>query len=233
MPAQFLHFRSGGALFDPDEVSPETLSDLLARGLDASSEPLPGVAGRAGVRVIAQAPRPWVWRHNRRGGWPGRVIRDSYVWLGAARTRSFREWRLLHHLRRLGLPVPSPVAALYERRGLVYRSDLITELLPNATSLGSRLQQSPVPLTVWKRVGNCIRRFHQHGIDHADLNVHNVLLDPADEVYLIDFDRGAVRAPGAWSESNWSRLRRSLDKLALQLPPGRFGAEEWTALRSG
>jgi 3-deoxy-D-manno-octulosonic acid kinase len=194
---------------------------------------MPGSAGREGVRIIENSARPWVWRHNRRGGWCGRVIRDSYVWLGAARTRAFRELRLLQHLRALGLPVPAPVAAVYERRGFVYRSDLITGLLPNTESFGARLQSGPVELPLWRSIGQCVRRFHQHGVYHADLNVHNILLDSQDQVYLIDFDRGAVREPGSWVESNWARLKRSIDKLARSLPPGRVGADEWIALRTG
>lgn len=231
MPAQLLYLPAGAALYDPDAVSPSELADLLEHGLTARSSPLEGVAGRQGVRIIRRADRSWVWRHNHRGGWPGRVVRDTYVWLGAERTRSFREWRLLHRARELGLPVPAPIAAVYERQGLTYQSDLITEWLPHTESLGRRLEAAPVPRPLWRRVGACIRQFHAHGIDHADLNVHNILLDADGGVFLIDFDRGVIRAPGSWPERNWSRLRRSLEKCSLGLPPGRFGPEEWAALR--
>ncbi|HEX2099488.1 MAG TPA: 3-deoxy-D-manno-octulosonic acid kinase [Candidatus Synoicihabitans sp.] len=232
MPVQFLHLPTGAALFDPEEVSSSTLTELLAQGLAQSSTPLANAAGREGVRVIKRARQPWVWRHNRRGGWCGKFVRDSYVWLGAQRTRAFQEWRLLHHLRNLGLPVPAPVAALYERRGIIYQSDIITGLLPNTETLSARLRSGPVPLSAWQAVGQCIRRFHSHGIHHADLNAHNILLDSEDRIYLIDFDRGAIRSPGRWIEGNWARLRRSLDKLNRALPAGRFGETEWTALRT-
>ena len=45
---------------------------------------------------------------------------DRYWWRGAERTRSFHEWHLLYHLHRVGLPVPMPVAAGYQRRGRTY-----------------------------------------------------------------------------------------------------------------
>jgi 3-deoxy-D-manno-octulosonic acid kinase len=234
MTAQLLRTPSGQALFDSDTISPHLLTTLLAGGLSNCSHPLPGKAGRGGVRIILTEPtRPWVWRHNRRGGWFGRFIYDSYLWFGARHTRAFREWRLLRHLLELGLPVPIPVAAVYERRGLIYRCDLITQLLTDTESLGARLRAAPVPLSLWAAVGSCIRRFHAHGIYHADLNVENILLTPEDQVFLIDFDRGAVREPGPWVESNWSRLRRSIDKLARQVPADRFGPAEWQALRFG
>jgi 3-deoxy-D-manno-octulosonic acid kinase len=233
MPVQFLTFPTGAALFDPDKVSPGALTALISRGLTASSTPMDGCAGREGVRLIAERSNAWVWRHNRRGGWCGRIIRDSYVWLGAARTRAFREWRLLHHLQVLGLPAPAPVAAVYERRGLVYRSDLITGLLPGTESLGAKLRQGPLELSLWRAVGTCIRCFHTHGIYHADLNVHNILIGSDDQVYLIDFDRGAIRTPGSWIDANWARLRRSITKVCRELPAERFGETEWTALRQG
>lgn len=231
MPVQHLHFSTGVALYDSSEVSRDQLSEVLARGLLASSTPLPGAAGREGVRVLELSQVPCVWRHYRRGGWPGKFVRDTYVWLGAERTRSFQEWRLLHHARALELPVPVPVVAMVQRRGFVYRADIITRLIPGTTSLGGRLKAAPLPLDLWRNAGACIRRFHANGFHHADLNVHNILLDEEAKVYLIDFDRGEIRAPGAWTESNWSRLRRSLDKLARTLPAGRFGEEQWAALR--
>jgi len=231
MPVQHLHTSTGVALYDSDEVSENQLADVLERGLVASSVPLPGAAGREGVRVLELSGNMCVWRHYRRGGWPGRFVRDAYVWLGAERSRSFREWRLLQQARALGLPVPIPVAALVHQSGAIYRADIVTQLIPDSTSLGGRLQAAPVPLELWRSVGACIRRFHAHGFHHADLNVHNILLDAADQVHLIDFDRGEIRAPGDWTERNWRRLRRSLDKVSRTLPAGRFGEEQWAALR--
>ena len=55
-----------------------------------------------------------------------RVVDDHYVWLGADRTRAFREWRLLRSLHAAGLPVPSPVAAHVYRTGVIYTADIIT-----------------------------------------------------------------------------------------------------------
>ena len=37
------------------------------------------------------------------------------------------------------------------------------------------------------------------GVDHADLNAHNILLDGRGAVSVIDFDRGRVRERGAWT----------------------------------
>lgn len=58
-----------------------------------------------------------------------------------------------------------------------------------------------------------IRRFHDHGLDHVDLNARNLLVDDSDRVWLIDLDRCRLRVPGKWRESNLARLGRSLARF--------------------
>jgi 3-deoxy-D-manno-octulosonic acid kinase len=172
-------------------------------------------------------------RHYRRGGLVGRLVRDAYLWLGERRTRPFAEWRLTHHLHRHGLPVPAPVAARYRRRGATYTGDLLTERIDAARSLAQRLADSGVPLADWIAVGRCIRRFHDFGLCHADLNAHNVLFDGGGAVWLIDFDRGRLRGAGLWRDANLVRLRRSLLKVSDPLPPGHFTETDWQSLLAG
>ena len=52
-------------------------------------------------------------------------------------------------------------------------------------------------------------------------------------VHVIDFDRGRLRAPGAWARGNVARLRRSLMKLARNWPAGRCSAAAWASLLAG
>src|SRR5271156_5179235 len=102
-------------------------------------------AGRGSAWFIASGNgqqsggRQWVLRHYRRGGFIARLSRDGYVWAGEERVRAFAEWRLLDLLRQRGLPVPKPVAARYQREGLWYRCDLITERIVDAEPLSSVL----------------------------------------------------------------------------------------------
>ena len=78
-------------------------------------------------------------RHYRRGGFIARLSRDRYVWTGEARVRAFAEWRLLELLTERGLPVPKPIAARYQRSGLLYRCDLITQRIADAQPLSAAL----------------------------------------------------------------------------------------------
>lgn len=181
--------------------------------------------GRGSVRFFTVAGREFVLRRYLRGGLAARFSRDGYLWLGESRTRSFRELRLLGRLADMGLPVPRPVAARYRRSGLFYRGELVTERLPGASSLASRWLAGEASDADWSAAGRCIRRFHDAGVRHADLNAHNVMLDGSGSVWLLDFDRGRVVRPGAWRERVLARLARSLGKIAASAGRG----EEWRA----
>lgn len=190
-------------------------------------------AGRGSAWSIEADERSLVLRHYRRGGLMARVSDDRYWWLGAGETRSFVEWHLLYLMRRRGLPVPEPVAATYRRRGRSYTADLLMERIPATTSLAGRLALSPQPISIWVAIGRCLRRFHVAGICHADLNAHNVLLDAQDRIWVIDFDRARLRAPGLWADANLARLYRSLRKISAPLPAERFTAADWSSLLDG
>jgi 3-deoxy-D-manno-octulosonic acid kinase len=54
-----------------------------------------------------------------------------------------------------------------------------------------------------------------------------------DTVSVIDFDRGRLRAQGAWRARNLRRLRRSLAKISRNLPSDRYSDETWEWLTAG
>jgi 3-deoxy-D-manno-octulosonic acid kinase len=188
--------------------------------------------GRGTTWFIRSGDSRFVLRHYRRGGLMAKISTDAYLWRGEAETRSFAEWYLTYHLYRAGLPVPAPIAARYRRRGLFYRADLITQRIEDSESLAARLARGPISLTQWIAIGRCIRRFHDAGVDHADLNAHNILLTPG-QVYLIDFDRGELRKRGWWADTNLVRLYRSLEKVTLLAAPDSFTDQDWHSLLAG
>jgi 3-deoxy-D-manno-octulosonic acid kinase len=188
--------------------------------------------GRGTTWFIRSGESSFVLRHYRRGGLMARVSKDSYLWNGASETRSFAEWYLTYHLHRAGLPVPTPIAARFHRQGFFYRADLITQRIENSESLAGKLAKGPLSLLQWISVGRCIRRFHDAGVHHADLNAHNILLTP-DKVYLIDFDRATLRKRGWWADGNLVRLYRSLEKVTLLDAPDHFTDQDWHSLLAG
>jgi 3-deoxy-D-manno-octulosonic acid kinase len=189
--------------------------------------------GRGAAWFIDLGAEHWVLRHYRRGGFMARLSQDRYLWMGEARVRAFAEFRLLAELVAMGLPVPVPVGARYERHGLWYRCDLITRRICGASSMSGALASGPLAEDTWRLIGSAIARLHAAGVDHADLNAHNVLLDGAGAVSIVDLDRGRVRRAGAWTGRNLRRLHRSLVKISPHLPPGRFSGEAWRSLLAG
>jgi 3-deoxy-D-manno-octulosonic acid kinase len=190
--------------------------------------------GRGSTMFIDADGRKLALRHYRRGGFIARVSGNRYLWQGGSRTRSFSEWHLLYLMRHAALPVPTPIAACYRRTGrYTYTAAILTELIPNVTSLAARLADGPVPFMMWVEMGRALRHFHGEGVFHAALNAHHVLMNDGPEVWLVDFDRGALRKPGLWCDSNLVRLRRSIDKITDALPRDRFSDADWASLLSG
>lgn len=168
-------------------------------------------AGRGMAYFLDGGESEWVLRHFRRGGLVGRLVHDRYLFTGLDRSRPFREARLLAQLTEMGLPVPRPVAARADVTLPFYRGDLISERVPGSP-LSRRLAEGRADAHLFESVGRLIRRFHDRGVFHADLNAHNILISE-EAIHLIDFDRGRLRGPGRWQRANIDRLIRSIRKL--------------------
>ncbi|MDE1892908.1 MAG: 3-deoxy-D-manno-octulosonic acid kinase [Xanthomonadaceae bacterium] len=224
----------GEILFDA-EVSPQVGHDWFVPDYWRERGALRVQAGgRGGVAVIETPAGECVLRHYRRGGLVAALLGDRYLWHGAARTRPFREFRLLAQIARLALPGPGVVAARYVRRGMFYRADLITRRIAAAQTLAECLAAGRLDAGLAAAVGELIARFHRAGVCHADLNAHNVLVT-AHGLYLIDLDRGRFRTPARrWQQANLRRLRRSLLKLgAAPAGAAAFEAQVWQPLLTG
>lgn len=221
------------------------LFDAAAAGFDAASfdaahwRELGKVhdirGGRGGVSFVDAPFGASVIRHYRRGGMVARALNDVYFWTGEDRTRGFVEFRLLAALCDANLSVPTPVAARYERDGIFYRADLITRRIDDAPTFAEILTAGKAGGDVARRIGETLARFHAAGACHADLNAHNILV-AADGIWLIDFDRGILRAPeSTWRRANLSRLHRSCMKVlhadaASSAIAQEFDATSWVPL---
>ncbi|GAB4362156.1 MAG: 3-deoxy-D-manno-octulosonic acid kinase [Gammaproteobacteria bacterium] len=221
-------------LYDADQIEP-----LDVRAFDpewhARSGGLRGAAeGRGTTHFVTMDGIPAVLRHYHRGGLVAKIVKDRYLRNGLESSRPWCEWNLLARLHALQLPVPRPIAAHVEMSWISYRGDLLTGEIIDARPLSRLLVGQSPDLVLWRRIGGTIRRFHRAGVWHADLNAHNILLDSAGEVFVIDFDRGRVIGPDeARLQSNLARLKRSLDKLSRLVPDFRFKESDWNELLLG
>ncbi|MDH3646301.1 MAG: 3-deoxy-D-manno-octulosonic acid kinase [Gammaproteobacteria bacterium] len=190
--------------------------------------------GRGQVLFVDNGHEQWVLRHYHRGGAMTLPLKDRYFWAGAERTRSMMEWRLLAELYAQGLPVPQPVAARYVRDGVFYRADLLTKRIPGTRALSEIAAERLPGVDEWRAIGACIRRLHDEGVYHADLNAHNILLgDQYDQIYVVDFDRGRRRPGSRWKIRNLRRLNRSLHKIGVSLSTPEFEEIQWPSLLQG
>lgn len=151
-------------------------------------------------------------RHYHRGGLFGRLVKDSYWFTGWDKTRCAEELKILHRLSEGGVNVPRPVAARAVRRRATYRADIITQKIANAADFVAILQHQTLDGAVWHETGVMIRKMHDLQVCHTDLNAHNLLIDNANRVWLIDFDKCYVSHGDSWKKKNISRLHRSLVK---------------------
>lgn len=168
--------------------------------------------GRGGAHILKYSGHDVVLRFFLRGGIMRRINRDRYLRLGEKRSRSFREYELLRWMNSQGLRVPKPIAAMTAPTGVFYRAAIILECIPQARTLADVLREGPLPNGIWSDIGKTIRDMHELQVFHADLNCRNVLIDDADRVWLIDFDKSRRRKRGRWMTQNIERLRRSLLK---------------------
>lgn len=221
------------------EYDAQVLKKFVPEMLDAhywqQKKAIVGTAqGRGTTYFIKHKSVDMVLRHYYRGGLVGKLIRDSYVYTGLENTRAKQEFDLLVLMVGLALPVPKPIAYRVRQHKLVYQADILTARINNAQDLVSMLQQRPLSREEWCRVGNVIAHFHHEGIYHHDLNCHNILLDNAGKVWLIDFDQGKqLPLSGGWQQQNLARLQRSFIKESKRLQPFYWHPEHWSYLQEG
>ena len=170
--------------------------------------------GRGTALLLETDFGPAVLRQYLRGGWAARVSRDRYRFSGFENSRPVMEFGLLETLSATGLPVPEPLAAMCTRDGAFYTGWLIMRRIMDVTPLADVIESHRDDPELWRATGACIRRFHDFGLIHADLNARNILVGESKHIYLIDFDRARVRKGDSRAYSaNLRRLHRSLQKL--------------------
>ncbi|WP_333913701.1 3-deoxy-D-manno-octulosonic acid kinase [Vibrio coralliirubri] len=155
-------------------------------------------------------------RHYFRGGFFGKIVKDSYFFLGWDKTRSAREFKLLLMLKTAGVNVPEPIAARAVRYYFTYKADIISERIVNAQDLVDLLQGSALDSELYAEIGREIAKMHSVGVNHTDLNIHNILIDKSRKVWIIDFDKCSLARGEVYKKSNLARLQRSFEKEALR-----------------
>ncbi|MDH5570976.1 MAG: 3-deoxy-D-manno-octulosonic acid kinase [Gammaproteobacteria bacterium] len=221
-------------LYDAEQIENPAELGFKSQDWAARSEIVGFAEGRGTTFFVQHGGRDYVLRHYLRGGLIAKWLQDRYFWTGLSRTRAWQEWHMLAAMRKKKLPVPAPVAACVQLNGVFYRADIMTLRIPQARTLADILTQQPLDKGHWIALGAMLRRFHVHGVYHADLNANNILLDAGGCFYLIDFDRGCFKQRDkVWQQKNLARLHRSLDKIKAGSINLYFDEENWQDMLQG
>ena len=190
------------------------------------------MTGRGAVYAVPTTRGDWVVRHFRRGGSVASLFGDRYLVGGLP--RPFQETRASESVRDRDIPTPRVLAAAVYKAGPIYRGDLVTELVPDASELAEVLfdgERSGLAATsdrkeALRETGSLICRLAGSGVRHADLNAKNVLLQwsgGSPTAYVLDLDRCRIGTEPVPVDSMLQRLLRSLRKLErrtrLRVPP--------------
>ncbi len=158
-------------------------------------------------------------RHFRRGGWMSPLLGDRYL---DSPPRPFLELAVSDQLRRAGVSTPRVLCAVVTSARPGYRADLATEWLEPGHDLETLLAPNRYPedirIAAMRAAGTLVGRAHRCGLDHPDLNIGNVFVQPLTngqwQAALLDLDRARIAEPdGSRATANLERFQRSLEKV--------------------
>ncbi|MBR9988941.1 MAG: hypothetical protein KFH98_04250 [Gemmatimonadetes bacterium] len=134
--------------------------------------------GRGAAYRMTLSGTDCIVRHYRRGGAVAHVLRDEY--LRAGEPRPLRELHASIAARARGVDTPEVVAAIAYLAGPLYRADLATQFVPDSRDLAEVLFGSTANVAhreaAWRAAGAMLRTTFAAGVEHADLNLRNILI---------------------------------------------------------
>jgi serine/threonine protein kinase len=174
----------------------------------------PSIPIRSGERMVL--------RQYLHGGLFRNFTRSLYLF----GSRSFLELALTEEIRSCGIPTIQAIAAIHRFiLPPLYQAYLLSLEIPHSKDLIQYFQEiGPRPsrenLSLKRKTiraaGLLLRRFHQPGFYHGDLQLKNILV-AGDQLLLIDFDRSYRKRTLSLRErmKNLLRLNRSVEKWRL------------------
>jgi len=191
----------------------------IAAALRSGERAADSFMGRSRVRSVPIDGRRMVVRRYAHGGLFGRFLGDVFI----SPRRAAREVEVARRALEKGVPTAVPIGVRLQRAlGLFFRMDLLSEEIAGARALPEALltaarNAKPSKGEIIRAVGAALRRLHDAGIYHADLQVRNIVLDDAGRAYIIDLDKAKLKERLSFAErlSNLRRLHRSAVKVGL------------------
>ena len=158
-----------------------------SRWVSRIEEGIPG--GRGKIAFVESSGRRLALKQLRRGGVAGSIWRDRF----SSRERLIDNLSIPKLARDRGVATPAALALLIVPGPPAWwRGWLAIETVPNAPDLRKRLPTDPPSAAEWSDALAAVRKLHDAGIEHPDLNLGNVLVDAAGRGWVIDLDRSTV-----------------------------------------
>jgi 3-deoxy-D-manno-octulosonic acid kinase len=184
-----------------------------------AAPPLASLVGRGHHGVFACAAGRVIWKRCRRGGLAARCLGDRYWGVG----RFIRELAACERARRAAVPVADLLALAIVRGSLGSRRvEQLVSFVEGARDAAEWLAVGDLSAADRRaaaaETASLLRRFHDAGLRHGDLNLRNILLRRVDGRFagtLIDLDPPPRLRRGARTrEGNLLRLFRSFCRTA-------------------
>jgi 3-deoxy-D-manno-octulosonic acid kinase len=211
-------------------ADPDARKRMFARAPSRGRGAVPSVPLRRDVSVIL--------RRYQHGGLFGRLT-GMLHW---GPSRALLELRVTARAEAAGAPVPHVAClVLWPAAGPFWSALIGTREERGATDLLEFLRGADDPRArraILREVGAAVRRLHDAGVDHRDLQLRNVLVVEEDgkrRIVVVDLDRAVYHPRGRLAPrlraSNLGRLTRSAVKMGLW--QGRVGSRELAAFVGG
>lgn len=209
--------RKGWVVWSDSSLDSPAIQGQLGDPETLATQALVTFPGRGSSALLVLGPTLAVLRFYRHGGMLRFLTGRTFLW-----DRAREEHRVSERLRARGVATPK-VLARARRPGWLGGLELAlwTQAIPGARSAARVLFEDPrAPPRIrrlWLRnLGGEVRRFHDAGGVHPDLNTRNLVLDESNRAWILDLDRGQALSRPASSQTRLSNLRR-LERSARKL----------------
>lgn len=174
--------------------------------------------GRGAMAEMVIGGRHAIGKRALHGGLLGPALGGVYVGHGRIEATA----RAAVRLRAAGVPTPDVIAAGWRRvAGPLCALALFTEAIPGSSvheQLLANPRQAARRRVILRAAGETVRRMHDAGFLHADLNLANLLVEAGaggTRVHIVDLDRGRFMVGLGPREAlgNLRRLIRSWEKF--------------------
>jgi len=211
-------------------ADPDARRRLFARAPKRGRGAAPSVSLRRDVHAIL--------RRYQHGGLFGSITKNLYL----GPSRALDELHVTARAEASGAPVPHVLClALWPAAGPFWSALIGTREERGARDLADVLLAADDPRArraLLREVGAAVRKLHDAGVDHRDLQLHNILAveqGGTRRIVVVDLDRAVYHPRGALAPRlrarNLGRLTRSAVKAGMWR--GRIGLRELAAFVGG